>query len=89
MNNKPIRISEMDLRKCMIDASRQTLTDVIEAPNKYYGCPPSDKTKYARGSFIPREEKEIRKFSYSLVDICLSNTSGTHDSRTNTLPVIC
>lgn len=79
MDKKTVSISEMDLRKCIIAASRQTLTDAIETPNKYYECPPSDKTKYVRGSFIPREEKEMRKFLYSLVDICLSNVPAAND----------
>ena len=56
MDKKTIRVSETNLRKCIKDASRQMLIDAIEAPNKLYECSPSDKTKYVRGSFLPREE---------------------------------
>lgn len=73
MYKKTISVSETDLRKCIKDASRQMLIDVIEEPNKFYECSPSDKTKYVRGSFLPREEKEMKNFLYSLVDICLRN----------------
>ena len=73
MDKKTIRVSETNLRKCIKDASRQMLIDAIEAPNKLYECSPSDKTKYVRGSFLPREEKEMKTFLCSLVDICLTN----------------
>jgi len=73
MDKRNIRVSETDLRKSIIQVSRELLVDIIGAQNKHHENVRNNQTKLVRGSFLSREEKEMRKFLYSLVDISLSN----------------